>query len=82
MSGQEQSRMDLRPEFVRLALREGANVRVLCCRYGNSPKTGDKWLGRAAEDGEAGLADRSCRPRTSPAKTAGGIEERVVAGSV
>ena len=38
----------------------------LCQRYGITPKTGYKWLARAAAEGEAGLVDRSRRPRTSP----------------
>ena len=79
MPWQEQSRMELRQEFVSLARHEGANVRELCRRYGISAKTGYKWLGRARTEGPAGLGDRSRRPRTSPTKTAAAIEERVVA---
>ena len=78
MPWQEQSRMELRREFVELAGREGANVRELCRRYGISAKTGYKWIGRAAA-GAAGLADRSRRPRTSPGQTAAGVEARILA---
>jgi transposase InsO family protein len=79
MPWQEQTRMELRQEFVALARREGTNIRELCRRYGISAKTGYKWLRRADEAGEAGLGDRSRRPRTSPTKTAASLEEQVVA---
>ena len=42
--------MNLRLEFVHLALQECANRRELCRHIGNSVKTGYKWLSRHAED--------------------------------
>lgn len=42
--------MNLCLEFVQLALREGANRRELCRRFGINVKTGYKWLARHAED--------------------------------
>ncbi len=36
------------------------------------------WIGRYQTEGEAGLADRSSRPRTSPRRTAVEMEERIV----
>ena len=45
--------MNLRLEFVELASHEGANRRELCRRFGISPKTAYKWLGRHAREGEA-----------------------------
>ena len=77
MPWQESSIMSLRREFVALAGQEGVNARELCRRYGISAKTGEKWLGRARADGEAGLADRSRRPATSPRRTAA-VAARVV----
>jgi transposase InsO family protein len=71
--------MDLRVEFVELALQEGANRRELCRRFGISPKTAYKWLNRHAEQGAIALTDRSRRPARSPARTARELEERVVA---
>ena len=71
--------MNLRLEFVELASHEGANRRELCRRFGISPKTAYKWLGRHAREGEAALADRSRRPCQSPARTAPQIEQRVIA---
>jgi transposase InsO family protein len=70
--------MNLRLEFVELASHEGANRRELCRRFGISPKTAYKWLGRHAREGEAALADRSRRPSRSPAHTAPPVEQRVV----
>ena len=70
--------MDLREEFVRLAMSEGANRRELCRRFGISPQTGYKWLRRHRLEGRAGLADRSRRPCTSPARVAPEIEAAVL----
>jgi transposase InsO family protein len=75
----ERDRMSLRLEFASLASQEGANVRELCRRYGISPKTGYKWLGRYRQEGQAGLVDRSRRPRRSPKQTSGEVEAAVVA---
>ena len=73
--------MSLRQEFVRLAGQDGANKRELCRRFGISPKTGYKWLARAAEGLPATqpLADRSRRPLTSPARSAQAVEQAVLA---
>ncbi len=74
----EVSVMDQRREFVRLALQEGVNRRELCRRFGISPQTGYKWLGRF-EAGDRALADRSRRPRSSPSRSADSTERLVVA---
>jgi transposase InsO family protein len=73
----EVSTMFLRREFVMLASQEGANIRELCRRYRIQPRIGYKWLERYAQEGEAGLADRSRRPHRSPGRTAEGIETAV-----
>jgi transposase InsO family protein len=78
MSWQEQSTVELRAEFVRLAGSEGANVRALCRRSGISPTTGYKWLARYRAEGEAGLADRARRPHATPARTAPAMESAVL----
>lgn len=78
MPWQEASTMSLRHEFVALASREGANVRELCRRFGISPTTGYKWLGRHRAEGAAGLVDQSRRPRRSPARTGEGVEQAVL----
>jgi transposase InsO family protein len=67
--------MNLRREFVALALAEGSNRTALCERFGISRKTGYKWLGRAEE----GLpVDRSRRPRSSPGRTTTALEDAVL----
>ena len=50
--------MSQRREFVELAQAEGTNKRGLCRRFGISPTTGYKWLGRFGE-GERGRPGRS-----------------------
>ena len=71
--------MNLRLEFVHLALQEGANRRELCRRFGISSKTGYKWLARHAQgDSATALADRSRRPLQSPLRTAPAVEPQVV----
>lgn len=70
--------VSLRYEFVRLAEREGANVQDLCRRFTITPPTAYKWLGRYAEEGKAGLVDRSRRPHRSPQRTAAALEQAVL----
>lgn len=48
-------------------------------QLGVSRATVHKWLRRFAEAGEAGLADRSSRPRRMPALTPKRVEQRVLA---
>lgn len=77
MPWREVSVMQQRHEFVRLAMQEGANRRELCRRFGISPDVGYKWIGRWLS-GEEDLADRSRRPRNSPARSDAESEERVL----
>jgi transposase InsO family protein len=77
MPWHEVSVVDQRREFVRLAMQEGANRRELCRRFGIHPETGYKWLGRWQADQD--VADRSRRPHSSPQRTDGAIEQRVLA---
>ena len=69
--------MSERLEFVLLASQEGANISALCDGFGISRKTGYKWLARAAA-GDRALADRSRRPRASPARTPAAMEARIL----
>jgi transposase-like protein len=62
MPFKECSVLSQREEFCRLALGPGANVRMLCRRFGISPTTGYKWLDVYRAEGVAGLSDRSRRP--------------------
>lgn len=70
--------MQQRQEFVRLAMLEGANRRELCRRFGISPPTAYKWLGRVAA-GETGCSERSRRPHHSPERSAPQVEAAVLA---
>ena len=74
----EVSRMDAKLEFVRLAHAPGANVRMLCRRFGVSPTTGYKWLDRYREQGAAGLVEASRRPHGSPMRCDGQVEAAVL----
>jgi transposase InsO family protein len=74
----EVSVMDQRREFVRLAMQEGANRAELCARFRVSRDVGYKWLRRFAA-GDAELADRPRRPRSSPGQTAAEVEALVLA---
>ena len=49
-----------------------------CARFTISPPTAYKWLSRYAQEGAAGLADRSRRPRGSPRRTAAALEQAVL----
>jgi transposase InsO family protein len=79
MPFKECSLMEVRAEFCRLALLEGSNRRELCRRWEISSATAYKWLERYRSEGLAGLADRSRRPLTSPLRTTGELEDRVLA---
>ena len=78
MPWNEANTIDLRREFISLAENEGANITLLCQRFGISTKTGHKWLGRFAQGGAEALADRSHRPHTSPRRTGADLEQAVL----
>lgn len=78
MPWKEQTTMSQRQEFVQEALREHANIRALCREYKITPRTGYKWIKRYQELGEAGLYDRSHRPKNSPHKSSPVLEEAVL----
>jgi len=78
MPWQECSQMTKRQEFVALVNCGEISMTELCKRFGISRKTGYKWRNRFAIDGEAGLANRSPRPRHSPTQTACEVETPVV----
>src|SRR3989304_1295756 len=77
MPFQSRSVMSSRKEFVEQALKGEISIRKLCRRFGISPTTGYKWLGRW-EGNDASLMKRSRRPMTSPMKTLGEIEGLVL----
>ncbi|WP_374707360.1 helix-turn-helix domain-containing protein, partial [Pseudomonas sp. Colony2] len=71
--------MSLKKEFVALARQPGSNKRELCRRFGISPQTAYKWLGRYEEQGQQGLLEKSRRPATSPKLTEPALETEVLA---
>lgn len=79
MPWQEQSVMSRRQEFIRLARTETIPFRQRCQRFGISHATGYTLLQRVAQDGAAGLVDRSRRPGTSPRQTPPAMAAAVVA---
>jgi transposase InsO family protein len=50
----------------------------IAAAMGISRKCVRTWISRYAAEGEAGLADRSSRPHTSPARTPAEVEDRIV----
>ena len=70
--------MSFRKEIVSLGAQPGANVRELCRRFQVSAKTFYKWLKRSKTEGEAGLKNRSRRPRRSPQRTKPTIENGII----
>jgi len=59
--------MDLRNQFVLAATSPGTNISQLCREYGVSRTNGYKWIRRFQAEGQAGLDDKSRRPKTTSA---------------
>lgn len=70
--------MSQRKEFVSLASAEDVNISELCRRFDISRKTGHKWLERFRAEGDAGIADRSRRPKSIPVITPEEMERAIV----
>lgn len=70
--------MSLREEFVHLAGGEDANIAELCRRFSISRKTGYKWIHRFGQGDRGQLADQSRRPRRSPRRSSGAVEQAVI----
>ena len=77
MAWGEVSIMGRRSEFIRRALKPGANRRKLCREFEISAKTGYKWLARW-QSGDQDLSDRSRRPHKSPGRSASRLEAQIV----
>ncbi|WP_235946694.1 helix-turn-helix domain-containing protein [Nocardia terrae] len=52
----------------------GSPIGEVAARFGTSRQSLDTWRNRFRQEGIAGLADRSRRPRTSPARVATDVE--------
>jgi transposase InsO family protein len=57
-----------------LDVRAGSTVTDVAARFGVSRQAVHRWLAWYQQEGLAGLADRSSRPRTSPAQTSASLE--------
>jgi len=68
MPFKDNSAMNQKLEFVRLATAEGANVSALCVRFGIGRTSAHKLIARYRAEGEAGLSERS-RKEASARKT-------------
>src|SRR5256885_7702531 len=77
MPWKENGPMDQRVELLR-EWNEGESIAALAELYGVSRKTIYKWIGRHAEEGTAGLQDRSRAPHTSPHKLSDEMIARIV----
>ena len=67
-----------RLRLARCVVAEGWPVRRAAERFQVSPTTAARWARRYREQGAAGMADRSSRPRISPARTPWRAERRIV----
>ena len=67
-----------RLRLAQLVVDEGWTLARVAERWNCSVTTVRRWADRYREEGPAGLADRSSRPHSSPARTAPRVERRVV----
>lgn len=67
-----------RRRMVRCVTDRGWSITATAERFQVDPKTVRKWRDRFLAEGEAGLEDRSCRPRRSPNRTPRRIRRRVI----
>lgn len=77
MPWERKSVMSQRLDFVRY-YEHCKNMTEACEWAGISRPTGYKWWNRYQEDGLDGLKDQSRRPKSSPNKTPGEIEQKVI----
>jgi transposase InsO family protein len=74
MAFRDSSAMSQKLEFAKLATKQGANVSALCRRFGIGRTCGHKLIMRYQAEGEAGLTERSRRPRSIPSRSAAAVE--------
>jgi transposase InsO family protein len=67
-----------RLRLARCVVEDGWPLRRAAERFQVSPTTAARWAARYRQAGAAGMADRSSRPRTSPARTPRRTERRIV----
>jgi transposase InsO family protein len=67
-----------RLRLARCVVEDGWPLRRAAERFQVSPTTAARWAARYRQDGAAGMADRSSRPRSSPARTPARTERRII----
>ncbi len=65
-------------EFIRLVHQRRHPITELCVAFGISEKTGHKWLARFAQEGVAGLADRSHVPHAPPHQLTAAVHAAII----
>lgn len=78
MPWQPKDLMNIKREFVELALQEGANRRELCRRFGIGAKAAYALLARYAQEGNSAFNARSRRPHASPRRTPAAMEQALL----
>src|SRR4026208_1336522 len=78
MPFKDNSAMNQKLEFVRLATAEDANVSVLCRRFEIGRTSAHKLIARYRAEGDAGLEERARQPRSSPRRSSAEIEAAVL----
>lgn len=78
MCWQETDALTERMQLVYLHASGAFTITELCKRFGVARPTAYTWLERYAQQGAAGLVERSRRPHTSPKRTPPDIESSVV----
>ena len=64
--------------LVSRVIEDGRPVAHVAKELGVSRQCAHRWVARFRAQGEAGLRDRSCRPRTCPRRTPAELEQRVL----
>ncbi|CAL9465261.1 IS481 family transposase ISMav3 [Streptomyces sp. enrichment culture] len=67
-----------RLRLARCVVEDGWPLRRAAERFQVSPSTAQRWASRYRTFGEAGMSDRSSRPRTSPRRTPTRTERRII----
>jgi len=67
-----------RLRLARCVVDDGWPLRRAAERFQVSPTTAARWAGRYRQEGPAGMADRSSRPRSCPSRTPRRLERRIV----
>jgi transposase InsO family protein len=67
-----------RLRLARCVIEDGWPIRRAAERFQVSPTTASRWAHRYQQQGAAGMADRSSRPRTSPNRMPRRLERRIV----